>query len=59
MATLIEAFVRYGPRLKRQPTVRLDELSVRLAELTGLRPSQVMPVLLELSSAFMSAAELA
>lgn len=53
MATLIEAFVAYGPKLKRKPTVRLDDLSERLADTTGLRPSQVMMVLLELKASLL------
>jgi hypothetical protein len=50
---MIQAFVKFGPRLQRQPTVRLEQLAERLAELTGLRPSQVMSVLLELQSALL------
>jgi hypothetical protein len=53
MATMIEAYVAYGPKLKRKPTVRLDELSERLADTTGLRPSQVMMVLLELKASLL------
>jgi hypothetical protein len=51
MAAFIESIVKYGAKLKLQPTVRLEELAERIAELTGLRTSQVISVLLELSSA--------
>lgn len=53
MATLIQAYVAYGPKLRRKPTVRLDELSERLSDTTGLRPSQVMMVLLELKASLL------
>jgi hypothetical protein len=53
MATFIEAFVAYGPRLKRRRTARLTDLSERLADTTGLRASEVMMVLLELREALL------
>jgi hypothetical protein len=46
MATFIQAFGKFGARLKREPTVRLEELADRIAELTGQRPSQVTATLL-------------
>ncbi|MCB0216049.1 MAG: hypothetical protein KDH92_05395 [Chloroflexi bacterium] len=51
MATFIQAVTRYAPRLHRQPTIRIEELAERLAELTGLRSSQATMVLQELSAA--------
>lgn len=53
MASFIEAFVAYGPRIRRRRTVRLTELSERLADTTGLRSSEVMMVLLELREALL------
>jgi hypothetical protein len=51
MATFIQAVTKYAPRLRRQPTIRMEELSERLAELTGLRSSQANMMLDELSAA--------
>ena len=53
MASFIRAIALFGPRLVRQPTVRLEELAERIAELTGLRTSQVTSVLYELQSALL------
>jgi len=58
MATFIEAVTKYGPRLRRQPTIRLERLAARLADTTGLRPSETMMVLLELRAALLHYAQL-
>ena len=51
MATFIQAVTKFAPRLHRQPTIRMEELAERLAELTGLRSSQATMMLEELSAA--------
>lgn len=51
MATFIQAVAQYGPRLKRLPRVRLDEMAIRLADITGVRKGEVTRVLYELQAA--------
>lgn len=51
MATFIQAVSKYGPRLQRRPKVELKELAIRLSDVTGMRKSEVIAVLLELQSA--------
>jgi len=51
MATLIQAFARYGPRLVRRPAVQFDELVEHLARVANVRPSIVGLVVAELADA--------
>lgn len=51
MATFIQAVAQYGPRLQRRPKVAMKELSTRLADVTGVRKSEIVRILLELQSA--------
>ena len=54
MATMIQAYVEFGPRLTYHRTVRLEELAERLAISTGLKTGEALRVLLELQSALRS-----
>lgn len=54
MATLIQAIVKYGPRLARRPKATTEELAERLALATGVRHSSVTHVLMELEDAILS-----
>ncbi len=49
MAKLLNAIVKYGPRLELNPTVQLDKVAELMAMRTGLHKSQVMMVLQEQS----------
>jgi len=53
MARMIEAFVVYGPKLVRRPTVRLPELTKRMVMATGLRSGEVKRVLDEVADAIL------
>ena len=47
MAQLLQAIVEFGPRLKRTPAARLDDVTEWMAGRTGLLASQVRMVLEE------------
>jgi hypothetical protein len=51
MASFIEAFRKFGPRVKLNPTVPKKKLSAWIAMRTNLNESQVMMVLDELKAA--------
>jgi len=51
MATLIQAIVRFGPRLGRRPKASAQQLAKRVALAAGMRPSIVTRVLMELEEA--------
>jgi len=53
MATLIQAYSEFGPRLKLLPRARLRELTRRLSMASGVRPGEVMLVLNELQDALL------
>jgi hypothetical protein len=51
MAKMIQAFRSYGPKLKRNPTIKLNQVAEWMAMRTGLNKSEVLMVLQELSDA--------
>ncbi len=51
MATIIQAFREYGPRIEHGRTVGLEEVSTWLSSRSGLNPAEIEMVLKELRAA--------
>lgn len=53
MAKLLDAVVKYGPRMELKPTAKLEKVAEWVSMRTGLNKSEVMMVLQELSEALL------